>query len=202
MQTSTHEAVVDLLLREQTIDLVVVDQSSAVEDDWPTIKRIRNMSDVAVVALAESASLISRLSALRTGADDALNLPMNLAELLVRTDAVLRRCAALTLERIEIGDIVIDGDQHTVTRSGNPVALTVMEFNLLRTLCRHPRTVLSKSQLLQTVWGFDHYDHNVVEVHMSALRRKLEQHGPRLIHTIRGVGYVLRPELALEAVAV
>jgi two-component system OmpR family response regulator len=77
-----------------------------------------------------------------------------------------------------------------------------MEFNLLRTLCRHPRTVLSKAQLLQTVWGFDHYDHNVVEVHMSALRRKLEQHGPRLIHTIRGVGYVLRPERALEAVAV
>jgi two-component system, OmpR family, response regulator len=71
--------------------------------------------------------------------------------------------------------------------------LTHREFSLLVTLCKHPGVVLSKLQLLTHVWGFEHYDLNVVEVHISALRRKIEEHGSRLIHTVRGVGYVLRP---------
>ncbi len=180
VQTSTHEAVVDLLLREQSIDLVVVNQSSTVEDDWPTIKRIRDMSDVAVVALAETASLAE--SAQRTAhgrrrharpADE----PGRALGTHRRRAAALRGArAGADRGRRHRGETVT---QHTVTRASNAVPLTVMEFDLLRTLCRHPRTVLSKAQLLQTVWGFDHYDHNVVEVHMSALRRKLEQHGPR-----------------------
>ena len=192
--TCTHEGAVDLLLREPSIDLVVVDHGASADDYWPTVKRLRHVSDVSIVALVEPGSIEKRLSALRTGADDAIVMPMNLAELLVRTDAVLRRTAPAPQDRIEVEDLVLDDEQHIVIRDGHHVILTVIEYNLLRTLCRHHRRVLSKAQLLSAVWGFEDYDHNVVEVHMSALRRKLERYGPRLIHTVRGVGYVARHE--------
>jgi DNA-binding response OmpR family regulator len=74
--------------------------------------------------------------------------------------------------------------------------LTALEFSLLRAFCEQPRRVLAKTSLLSSVWGFEHFDPNVVEVHVSALRRKIEATGPRLIHTVRGVGYVLRPTTA------
>ena len=94
---------------------------------------------------------------------------------------------------VRIGDICIDVDAHAAVRSGHPIELTHREFSLLLLLCRHPGVVLSKTRVLTEVWGSsDHYDVNVVEVHMSALRRKLEEQGPRVIHTVRGVGYVLR----------
>jgi two-component system OmpR family response regulator len=195
VQETSHGSVIDLLLRDNHPDLVVVGDSAGQVREWSTVRRIRNVSDVAVLALVGSTAIEDRLEPLRQGADDALAQPINLAELLARTNAVLRRCSAPMPERLEVGDLVIDGDQHVVTRGAEPIALTVMEFNLLRAFCRHPRTVLSKIQLLQVVWGFDRYDPNVVEVHMSALRRKLEVHGPRLIHTVRGVGYVLRPTM-------
>lgn len=88
--------------------------------------------------------------------------------------------------------MVIDEGRRTVERAAKPIVLTRTEYELLSTLARHRHQVLSKSQLLDQVWDFDAYDPNLVEVHMSALRRKLEEYGPRLIHTVRGVGYVLR----------
>jgi two-component system OmpR family response regulator len=92
-----------------------------------------------------------------------------------------------------IGDLVIDEAAHTVCRAGSLVELTRTEFELLLALARHPAQVLSRAQLLGQVWGFDHYGPNLVEVHICSLRKKLEAHGPRLIHTIRSAGYVLRP---------
>jgi len=94
---------------------------------------------------------------------------------------------------LELGDLVVDESAHSVVRAGNVVDLTHREFSLLVMLCRHSGMVLSKVQLLANVWGFEHYDLNVVEVHVSALRKKLEEHGPRIIQTVRGVGYVCRP---------
>jgi DNA-binding response OmpR family regulator len=89
--------------------------------------------------------------------------------------------------------MVVDEDAHTVAVGDQLVDLTSIEFSLLVTFCRNPGRVLAKVQLLSEVWGFDQYSLNLVEVHVSALRRKLEAHGPRVIRTIRNVGYVLRP---------
>ena len=94
---------------------------------------------------------------------------------------------------IELGDLVVDEGAHTVDRGGRPVELTAVEFALLLAFCHNRGLVLSKTQLLTMVWGFDHHNVNLVEVHVSGLRRKLEAAGPRIIHTVRGAGYVLRP---------
>ena len=89
-------------------------------------------------------------------------------------------------------DLVIDEDGVRVSRNGDELTLTKTEFRLLVTLVRHHGIVLSKRQLLANVWGFDDYDENLVEVHVSSLRRKIERCGPRMIHTVRGIGYVVR----------
>jgi DNA-binding response OmpR family regulator len=94
---------------------------------------------------------------------------------------------------LELGDLIVDESAHSAMRGGHVVELTHREFSLLVMLGRHSGMVLSKVQLLANVWGFEHYDLNVVEVHVSALRKKLEEHGPRVIQTVRGVGYVFRP---------
>jgi DNA-binding winged helix-turn-helix (wHTH) protein len=96
---------------------------------------------------------------------------------------------------------VIDEAAHTVERAGTPVELTAIEFALLATFSRHRSQVLSKTQLLTMVWGFDQHKVNLVEVHVSALRRKLESAGPRIIHTVRGAGYALRPVEGVEPAA-
>jgi DNA-binding response OmpR family regulator len=94
---------------------------------------------------------------------------------------------------VQVGDLVVDEDARLAVRSGQALELTATEFKLLAYLAGHRGRILSKTQLLTQVWGYDEYDPNLVEVHVSALRRKLEQHGPRLIHTARGLGYVVRP---------
>lgn len=92
----------------------------------------------------------------------------------------------------QVGDLSVDDTARTVRRAGLEIGLTRTEYDLLAVLCRHRGQVLSKRQLLASVWGFEGFDENLVEVHLSALRRKLEVHGPRLIDTVRGVGYILR----------
>ena len=87
---------------------------------------------------------------------------------------------------------MVDEGARSVTRAGTPITLTVLEFKVLGVLLRHRGRVVPKSRLLLEVWGYEGSDH-LVEVHLSALRRKLEAHGPRLIHTVRGVGYIVRP---------
>jgi DNA-binding response OmpR family regulator len=116
-----------------------------------------------------------------------------MAELLARVHVVLRRNGRLASPIVEIRDLVIDDSTRTATRAGEKVDLTPTEYSLLWTLARDPGRIFSKLQLLSLVWRFDQYDPNLVEVHISSLRRKLEAFGPRLIHTERGVGYVLRP---------
>ena len=126
------------------------------------------------------------------GADDYIVKPFDPEELSWRVRAVLRRSGHAVAQVWECGDLVVDEADQSVTRAGSPVALTATEFKLLAVLVRNRNRVVSKSQLLRHVWGYD-ADGHLLEVHMSSLRRKLEDHGPRMIDTVRGTGYVYVP---------
>lgn len=156
-------------------------------------RRLRAAREMPFVFLTAAARIDDVLAGFDAGGDDYVVKPFLMAELLARMAAVLRRWGRVGRTVLEVGDLVIDTDAHSVVRAGAVIDLTHREFSLLATLAHHPGIVLSKLQLLTQVWGFEHYDLNVVEVHISALRHKLDRHGHPLIHTIRGVGYVLRP---------
>jgi DNA-binding response OmpR family regulator len=186
-------APVERLLIEARPHLVVMDVDGESLAERPAIvSRVRTASDVPLVVLTSSARIEDRLAGLEAGADEVLAKPFSLAELVCKARAILRRCGHRE-GRLQLGDLMIDEPAHVVERDGEPLELTAIEFSLLAELSRHRGLVLSKNQLLTKVWGYDHYDVNLVEVHVSALRRKLEAAGPRIIHTVRGVGYVLRP---------
>jgi DNA-binding response OmpR family regulator len=174
-------------------DVAVLDVRLPVGPDGYTMARqLRERNDLPVLLLTAADSLDDRLTGFRAGADDHMGKPFSTAELLARVQALLRRSGRLTAAVHVRGDLVVDDGPRSVSRAGEPVDLTRTEYDLLLALLRHPDQVLTRQQLLVQVWGFDAYDSNVVEVHLGALRRKLEVHGPRIIHTVRGVGYVLR----------
>ena len=156
-------------------------------------RRLRATKEIPFVFLTAATGIEDVLAAFDVGGDDYVVKPFVMAELLVRMRAVLRRWGRIAHSVLQAKDLVIDMEAHSAVRAGQPIDLTHREFSLLATLAQHPGVVLSKLQLLTQVWGFEHYDLNLVEVHICALRRKLEEHGDRLIHTVRGVGYVLRP---------
>jgi two-component system OmpR family response regulator len=156
-------------------------------------RRLRSAKEIPFVFLTAATGIEDVLAAFDVGGDDYVVKPFIMTELLVRMQAVLRRWGRIGRSVLQVGDLVIDMEAHSAIRAGQTVDLTHREFSLLATLAQHPGIVLSKLQLLIQVWGFEHYDLNLVEVHICAVRRKLEEHGNRLIHTVRGVGYVLRP---------
>jgi DNA-binding response OmpR family regulator len=175
-------------------DIALIDLDLGPGADGITVaKRLRAADPIPFLFLTAATGLENVLAAFDAGADDYVVKPFVMAELLARMRAVLRRCGREGRRVFEVGDLIVDEDAHSAVRSGMILPLTHREFSVLAMFVQHPGIVLSKVQLLNEVWGYDHYDLNVVEVHISALRRKLEDCGPRLIHTVRGVGYVLRP---------
>jgi DNA-binding response OmpR family regulator len=136
-----------------------------------------------------------RAPALEAGADSCLDKPCTVEELELHTRVLLRRAPWLERSVRQLGPLVIDEDAHEILVGGRPIDLCAKEFGLLAMLAQHSGAVLSKRALLEGLWGFDAYDENLVEVQMCALRRHLPPDVGRMIHTIRGVGYVLRDEL-------
>lgn len=162
-------------------------------DGLQVARRLRSTSNVPLLFVTGAHSVQERLAGFAVGADDYLTKPFAMEELLARVRAILQRTGKAPRRIWEVGGMVVDEDAHTVAVGDQLIDLTSIEFSLLVTFCRNPGRVLAKVQLLSEVWGFDQYSLNLVEVHVSALRRKLEAHGPRVIRTIRNVGYVLRP---------
>lgn len=172
-------------------DLVLLDVMLPGRDGFALLDVVRRTSGAGIVLLTARDGVDDRLLGLRSGADDYVVKPFVLAELVARVEAVLRRLGRLRT-RLEVSDLVVDVDGRQVTRAGHRIDLTATELELLIFVAARQGRVVGKSQLLAAVWGYDDYAANLVEVHVSALRRKLEAHGPRLLHTVRGAGYVLR----------
>jgi two-component system, OmpR family, response regulator len=171
-------------------DLAVLDVILPSGDGFDLARCLRAQRDLPVIFLTARSSVQDRVTGFEVGADDYLVKPFAVEELLARVRAVLRRTGRLGVP-LEVGDLLVDEDTGFACRAGHDLGLTSTELRLLAFLIRHRGAVLSKPQLLSQVWGYDAYDPNVVEVHVSALRRKLEAHGPRVIRTVHGLGYRL-----------
>ena len=179
-------------------DAVVLDVAMPGVDGLEVCRRMRAGGDrTAVLMLTARDAVDDRVAGLDAGADDYLVKPFALRELQARLRALLRRTepAEGEPEVLSLGDLVMDVPAHTVRRGDREVELTRTEFALLRLLLEHPGQVLTRSTIFERVWGYDFgATSNTLGVYLSYLRRKLEAGGePRLLHTVRGLGYVLRP---------
>jgi len=180
--------------RERLPDLVVLDVMLPELDGIEVCRRLRAGSDVPILMLTARDAVADRVTGLDTGADDYLVKPFANEELLARIRTLLRRSRSRQAELLRLGDLVLDVGAHEVRRGERSVELTALEFQLLEHLMRNERLVLTRAQILDAVWGFDaETASNVVDVYVRYLRQKLEAGGEtRLIHTVRGVGYVLK----------
>lgn len=174
-------------------DLVVLDLMLPGRDGFTLLDVILQWGEVGVVMLTARAELPDRLRGLDGGADDYVVKPFELAELVSRVGAVLRRRGRLP-SVVQFGDLMLDADAGVASRAGHPLDLTATELRLLVYLVEQRGRIVSAGQILNRVWGYDAYDPNLVQVHISGLRHKLEAHGPRILHTVRGIGYRLLPQ--------
>jgi two-component system OmpR family response regulator len=152
-------------------------------------------ADVPIIFLTARDETPDKIRGLTAGGDDYVTKPFSLEELVARIRTILRRTGLAEPEgrRLVFADVEMDEDTREVARAGAPIELTATEYRLLRFFLLHPRIVLSRAQLLDNVWEYDFGgDGRVLETYVSYLRKKLDAHGPPLIHTVRGVGYALR----------
>ncbi len=188
------------MVRAATPDAMVLDVNLPELDGVGVVTALRAMgNDIPICVLSARTAVSDRIACLERGADDYLTKPFDLGELVARLNALLRR-SQKPVRRPEgvrtVGQVRIDPAGHRVLAAGRPVELTKREFEVLALLAEHTGIVLGREQILSAVWGYDFpTDTNVVDVFVSYLRRKLEADGaPRVIHTVRGVGFVLREE--------
>lgn len=186
------------LAQLQPPDLVLLDVMMPGIDGYETLRRLRNEGVSApVIFLTARDGVEDRIAGLTAGGDDYITKPFSLGEVIARIRAVLRRMGHQAVEpesfTLSYADIELDERAHEVTKAGESVTLSPTEFKLLRYLMENAGQVLSKNQILDNVWSYDFMgDANVVESYISYLRKKIDTTEPRLLHTVRGVGYVLR----------
>ncbi|HEX9375329.1 MAG TPA: response regulator transcription factor [Actinomycetota bacterium] len=178
-------------------DLVVLDIMLPDHDGFEIHRGLRDRGlDVPVIFLTARDATEDKVRGLTLGGDDYVTKPFSLEELVARIRAVLRRTGGQRQEeasRLRFADLEMDEDSHEVRRGSTVIELRPTEYNLLRYLLLNPKRVLSKQQILDHVWHYDFGgESNVVETYISYLRKKLDAVEPHLIHTVRGVGYVLR----------
>jgi len=182
----------------QRPDLCIVDWMMPKLDGLTLIRRLRQEHNRTLVMMLTARDAVeNRVEGLEGGADDYLVKPFAPTELVARVHALLRRVVDTPAsQRMVYADLILDPETREVRRGEQNLSLTVTEYNLLQLLLRHPRQVLERSQILNEVWGYDFGgDDNVLEIYVGYLRKKLEAGGrPRLIQTVRGVGYALREE--------
>jgi DNA-binding response OmpR family regulator len=180
--------------RSYVPDLVLLDLGLPGVDGMDVARRMRADGDVPILMLTARDAVESRVEGLDSGADDYLVKPFDRQELLARIRALLRRRPPRGSASLVVADLELNPDTHEVLRGDRSIELTQREFELLEYLMRNERIVISRQRLLDEVWGYDPFSTtNTIEVFVSNLRRKLEAGGePRLLHTIRGAGYVLR----------
>jgi two-component system OmpR family response regulator len=185
--------------REFEPDAVVLDVMLPDFDGLEVLRRLRaSQPGICVLFLTARDSVEDRVKGITAGGDDYVTKPFSLEEVLARLRGLLRR-AGLTQARnngtqLTVGDLSMDEDAREVRRGGDLIELTATEFELLRFLMRNPRRVLSKAQILDRVWNYDFGGQaHVVELYISYLRKKIDTGREPLIHTVRGVGYVLKP---------
>ncbi|WP_245974727.1 response regulator transcription factor [Thermomonospora umbrina] len=195
--TATTGALAVEAARRHRPDLIVLDVMLPDFDGFSVVRRLRSGgTHTPVLFLTARDAVEDRITGLTIGGDDYVTKPFSLEEVIARIQAVLRRAKAGVPDpspRIAFADIELDEDGHEVWRAGRAIALSPTEFKLLRYFMANAGRVLSKAQILDHVWNYDFRgDAGIVESYVSALRRKVDNTEPRLIHTLRGVGYVLR----------
>ncbi|MBO8168917.1 MAG: response regulator transcription factor [Thermoanaerobacteraceae bacterium] len=183
------------LVEQQSPDLIILDIMMPGMDGIEVCRQLRKTSNVPILMLTAKDDVSDRVTGLDAGADDYLVKPFSLEELLARIRAQLRRVKPdRQKNRLHFSDLMLDTGTREIKRGNREINLTAKEYELLLFFMRNPRQVLTKEQIMDAVWGHDYSgESNVLEVYVNMLRQKLEASGePRLIHTIRGVGYSLR----------
>ena len=185
------------LAQTEQPDLIVLDVMLPDLDGFEIIRRLRaDGLQTPVLFVTAKDALEDKVEGFSAGADDYVTKPFSLAEIVLRVRAILQRTIGADASadtRLSYADVTLDPETHEVWRAGTPIELTATEFKLLRYFLLNPRRVLSKPQILDHVWHYDFDgDSNILETYISYLRKKLNQLGPPLIHTMRLVGYVFR----------
>ncbi len=185
--------------REFAPDIVVLDIMMPGVDGLEVLRRLRaDGRDMPVLFLTAKDSVDDRVLGLTAGGDDYVTKPFSLEEVVARLRGLIRRSTLAVADAVDpvlrVGDLVLDEESYEVRRGDTPIELTATEFELLRFLMRNPRRVMSKAQILDRVWSYDFGGRSsIVEIYISYLRKKIDSLGAPMIHTVRGVGYMIKP---------
>jgi two-component system OmpR family response regulator len=186
------------LIREFQPDVVVLDVMLPDIDGLQVLKRLRDDGqDTPILFLTAKDALDDRIAGLTAGGDDYVTKPFSLEELVARLRGLIRRSSVVVADSadplLRVGELVLDEESYEVRRDGRLIELTATEFELLRFLMRNPRRVMSKAQILDRVWSYDFGGRSsIVEIYISYLRKKIDAGEPPMIHTVRGVGYMIK----------
>jgi len=184
------------LALDNQYDLIVLDLMLPGIDGLEVCRRLRAGGPVPILILTAKDQVTDRIQGLDLGADDYMTKPFNLDELLARIRALLRRAQPSRPQVLRFADLSLDTGTRQASRGDRVISLTAKEYELLELFLRHPRQVLTREVIFDRVWGYDFGgESNIIEVYIRYLRQKLESDDePRLLHTVRGMGYVLREE--------